>query len=379
MNLPKIDIIITSHNYGNFLSEALNSVFIQNQDIIGEVIVVDDASDPEDLAQEICQKSNVKYIRTEFKSPIKARQTAFQLCQSPLVHFLDADNVLNQGYLLEASRCFSENSRLAIVYANFDLFGEMTGQSNFPAIFNQKVLELGNFIDSSSVWRRDAICQIDAMNMSESLLCEDWRLARAIMRSGHWEAILNPITIKYRIHDKQRSKIKRTYFLDADLKNETVTIFTAFSRPELWEKRKEWLENQTWKNIRLVVANTSGQNLSFLDNKFQGVTFYNQDLKCEGETRKAAIYNRMLQEVNSEFIFLLKEDVVVDHDAIEKLMNCFLPSLTAVAANQECIEDCILIRRSHIQDELFCGDITNNCFTKYLTIDENLNYFKLNL
>ena len=103
---PQVDVIITSHNYGKFLDECLDSAVNQ---VTGELIVVDDASDPDDKTKEICERRGVKYLRSEFKSPHLARGAGFALTKAPLVQFLDADNTLSGGYLSEAARLFAHS------------------------------------------------------------------------------------------------------------------------------------------------------------------------------------------------------------------------------------------------------------------------------
>lgn len=355
---PQVDVIITSHNYGKFLDECLDSAVNQ---VTGELIVVDDASDPDDKTKEICERRGVKYLRSEFKSPHLARGAGFALTKAPLVQFLDADNTLSGGYLSEAARLFASNPRLAIVHASRQHFGQDSRLIEVPPIVGRDGLERENGsvgIDTSSVWLREAIQQVNGFSV-DPIGWEDWYLAREIMRSGKWEIQKNPVPINYRIHGEQRTKsaiAKRSYYERAGIASECVTVFCTFSDRvakdlSLWERRKEWLRNQTWPRIRIVLANTSHEPLpaGWMDGLpvCEGLSFYDhpvgskpgleQVFRGDGaveravQTAVAAIYNRMLREVATEYVLILEDDVFPHRlDAIEQLAMCVEHDTAAV-------------------------------------------------
>lgn len=355
----KVDVVITSHNYGKFLDEALDSVRIQEN--LASVVVVDDASDHDDHTQQICERRGVKYLRTEFRSPHLARGAGFALGTAPLVQFLDADNTLPSGYLSEAARLFASNPRLAIVHASRQHFGQDNRLVEVPPIVGRDGLERENGIvgiDTSSVWLREAIQQVNGFAKDPSGW-EDWYLAREIIRSGKWDIERNPVPINYRIHGEQRTQsaiAKRPYYDRAGIADECVTVFCTFSGRvakdlSLWERRKEWLRKQTWPRIRIVVANTSHEPLpaGWADGlpSCEGLSFYDHPVGQKpgleqvfrGEdgveravqTAVAAIYNRMFREVSTEYVLTLEDDVFpLQTDTIEKLARCVEQDTAAV-------------------------------------------------
>jgi len=354
-----VDVIITSHNYGKFLDEALDSVRIQ--DSLADVIVVDDASDPDDQTKQICERRGVKYVRTEFRSPHLARGAGFAQTKAPLVQFLDADNTLPGGYLSEAARLFASNPRLAIVHASRKHFGQDSRLVEVPPIIGRDGLERENGIvgvDTSSVWLREAIQQVNGF-AKDPLGWEDWYLAREIMRSGKWEIEKNPVPINYRIHGEQRTQsaiARKPYYDRAGIADECVTVFCTFSGRvakdlALWERRKEWLRNQTWPRIRIVVANTSHEPLpaGWADGlpACEGLSFYDHPIGQKPgleqvfrgqdgveravQTAVASIYNRMFREVSTEYVLTLEDDVFpLQADTIERLARCVEQDTAAV-------------------------------------------------
>lgn len=356
--LPTVDVVITSRNYGHYLATALESVDAQGRGIVGRVIVVDDASDEGDTTAEIAHQFGVEYLRVEFRSPHLSRGFGFTQCGGPLVLFLDADNALPAGYLERAAWHFADKRRAAIVYP--DLVDLVDGRKllEAPAEFDGAALERQNFIDTGAVWRREVLEQIAAFR-ADPAGWEDWRLAREVMRSGRWEAIKNSIPLRYRIHKGQRrDTLKgRSYFDSAGLADEVVTIFTTFSArvqadPKLWKRRKEWLMDQTWPRVRLVIANTSHKPMPVdweagLRGLFEGISVYTHpvgqpgledknrmgrpDVENAVSTAVAAIYNRMWQETATEFVLILEDDVFPrSTEAIADLMHAMDKSVCAV-------------------------------------------------
>lgn len=422
---PSVDVVVTCHNYERFLEECLES--IRGAAL---VIVVDDSSDDGKEVERIANIYGAKYLRVNLHSPHMARGAGFALCKSPLVCFLDADNTHQSGYLSEASRMFDRNPRLAIAYPDLINFGAKNVKTEHPEVFNMADLESQNFIDTGSVWLAEALKQQFLFD-GEPAGLEDWRISKEIMRSGNWEAEKNPIPINYRKHTDNRldsGVYGKSYFQRSGLSDETVTIFTTFSKriqnnPDLWEKRKSWLRSQTWKKIRFVVSNTSHSPMPDGWDKdlpcMQGVSVYSHDVGFPGledkdragsvsvendvSTAVASIYNRMWKETSTEFVFVLEDDVFPKRiDAIECLMKGFDQKVCAVTgqyrqryypyavtywpvnngggspklrhqAPGEGIIDisgagfgCVMLRRSHMADEVV---VANSKLSRYYDVD----------
>ena len=199
--MQKVDIVVTSHNYGRFIRDALNSI---NGECVGRVIVVDDKSDKNDTTKQECENLHVDYIRTEHGHPHLARGDGFALCNSPLVCFLDGDDKMSKGYVDHASWMFSRNPKLGICYADFQMFGDVIGERIVPSSFAIGDIDEANFISSWSVWSSDAIRSTDSFGYVP-LGWEDWWMAKRITDAG-WEAQKNAIPMLYRKHRDQMTE-----------------------------------------------------------------------------------------------------------------------------------------------------------------------------
>jgi glycosyltransferase involved in cell wall biosynthesis len=88
-----VDAIITSHNYGRFLAEAIESVLGQTYPNLS-ILVVDDGSTDEtaEVAARYADRG-VRYLyQPHGGGPGRARNAGFQATSAPLVAFLDADD-----------------------------------------------------------------------------------------------------------------------------------------------------------------------------------------------------------------------------------------------------------------------------------------------
>jgi glycosyltransferase involved in cell wall biosynthesis len=341
---PSVDVIVTNHNYSSFLDCALESIRCQSQGIVRHTVVVDDASDSCDVARDICHKRGIRYVRTEFKSPHLARGAGFAVSSSPIVCFLDADNYLDPDYLSEAVRMFESDSRLAIVYPDLRRFGDGCELFRVPE-FEMARLEQENFIDTGSVWLRDAIDQVSLFDLDVNGW-EDWWSARQIMRSAPWVASKNSRELNYRIHPQQRTRSSRdkSYFSRAQLVTETVTIFLIVDDVSAcgrrgFERLKKWIETQLWprRQLRILIANTSQGEmpvgwLEGLDG-VAGLSWYDHRF-CNKGASEAAVYNRMLSEASTEFVLSVGPQLCPElPDTIERLLRAFDVKVCAVSAD----------------------------------------------
>ena len=81
-----IGVVITTHNYGHYLSACLESVLSQTL-LPRQVVVVDDASE-DDAADVVAAFSDVAYCRVNFRNGNRARNFGFLKVSAPYVAFL---------------------------------------------------------------------------------------------------------------------------------------------------------------------------------------------------------------------------------------------------------------------------------------------------
>lgn len=332
-----VDVVITSHNYGRFLQECIDSV--SQQVSLGQIVLVNDAStdNTDSFAGQVDQ-----YLEISEGHVQAARQAGIALTTSPFVLYMDADNKLPKGYISSSLQRFLTNPRLAICYSDMALFGDEVGIFHTAKVFDRARLELENYIDTCSVIRKEALLQTGCL-ATRTLSHDDWYMWQQVMSSGEWEAEYQPLPLSYRIHADQAVKRHRkdSYSVQRNFQHETITLFTTFSRRVadnmlLWQRRLEWIEEQSWPKdrLRLVVANTSGEEHPNLPQNLAGISVYNHSLPVGLEsaprlaneqlvqTVVAAIYNRAFQECSTRLIMTMEDDVFCDWpDALSHMVS----------------------------------------------------------
>ena len=103
---PPWNVVITCHNYGEFLEAAVTSVLSNDADYV--ITIVDDASsdDTPDVAADLQDEySQVAYLRSdEHLGAAKARNQGVEAVESEYVVMLDADDMIGPDYLFEATQ-----------------------------------------------------------------------------------------------------------------------------------------------------------------------------------------------------------------------------------------------------------------------------------
>ena len=357
--LPSVAVIVTSHNYGRFLDECLQSVISQTRRP-DEVLVVDDASDDE--THEVAARWadwGVRYLRVECRDPRLSRLAGVNATRSEFLCMLDADDWLSPDYL-RAGLAEFDRYDVGLVYSSVDFFGDWNYHRREPQNMDcQRMSEL-NYIHNGSLVRREALEMSRALELAvdSARTHEDWVAWRLVLEQG-WKAKRQPGIYCYRRHGTNRTIGKyrwNTYFNQRALEVETITLFVPLSgRALLWPRFREFLESQTWphRQTRLFLLDTS-QNEVFgaqvrrwlAESDYQDVRYLTEsvgppglaDLPREGPTidlvRMAAarIYNRLAREVCGDFVWIVEDDVIPPIDAAQKLLQGFDEWTVSVAA-----------------------------------------------
>jgi glycosyltransferase involved in cell wall biosynthesis len=116
--MARVDAIITCHNYGRFLGEAIESVLAQSHRDLS-VVVVDDASTDEtaEVAARYADRG-VRYIGGALGGAGQARNAGLRATCSPLVAFLDADDAWLPERLAIGVRHLERHPEAALVAAH---------------------------------------------------------------------------------------------------------------------------------------------------------------------------------------------------------------------------------------------------------------------
>lgn len=352
-----VSVIITCHDYGQFLEDCLQSVLTQTHPP-AEIIIIDDASQDSTAAAAARYSDQVHYIRCEFHNVHRARQAGVEATTSNVLLFLDADNCLPPDYVERGLEEF-DDPRVGFVYPDLQEFGDRNRRITWPE-WDRNAFVRDNFVDASSLIRRDVFLQADPLKppLEDMDTWEDYLMFRRIVALG-FEGRKQRCPLWYRVHrgsmSHRRSARARSYFVSRGLSYESVTLFIPLSgRQSCWSRQKEWLDRQQWPHdqIRLILCDSSGDARFHhelrrwsAESDYPDVRVMRDDVGPSGladqDRRKretedhvqivmCRIYNRLRAAVETPYTWIVEDDVIPPVDALNCLLHHFAPDVGTV-------------------------------------------------
>ncbi|MHB1125663.1 MAG: glycosyltransferase family 2 protein [Bacillota bacterium] len=186
----KVSVIITCHNYGQYLQKAIESVFDQTYSNI-EVIAVNDGSTDNTMAVLGNYRSKVKVVHNP--SPCGcgvARNQGIELAGGELCLFLDADDYLDPYYLERTVPLISQPG-VGIVYCSFwQVFPQHRVKiQTLP--YQRRVMLTGNLMAITSLTRTNLVQLVGGLD--NRLLLQDYDLWIRITQITGAIAVLEPL------------------------------------------------------------------------------------------------------------------------------------------------------------------------------------------
>jgi glycosyltransferase involved in cell wall biosynthesis len=150
-----VSIVIPCYNQGVVLREALASVEQARNENLLEVIVVDDGSPKVETTTILRQVQEAGYcvVPQPNRGLGAARNAGIRRAKGEFILPLSSDNRLRDAYLNEGVSLLKNNTRLGVVYADAEYFGERTGRWHAQE-FNLLSMIRGNFIDACALFRK---------------------------------------------------------------------------------------------------------------------------------------------------------------------------------------------------------------------------------
>lgn len=215
-----VSIIIPCFNYGNFLHEAIESVLAQTYNNY-EILVIDDGStdDTKTIASKF--KNKIKYYYKRNGGDSDARNYGLTKAMGEYIVFLDADNKLDENFLVKTLNFIESNNNIAYVYTQLKYFGLLNGQSKFDD-YNLEKLKYNNFIDACALIKSYIFHHVKYdINFK---VFQDWDFYLSLSEKGFKGKLLDEPLVYYRKHEtSQISKLK-----DGSLSNERNAYIKIF-------------------------------------------------------------------------------------------------------------------------------------------------------
>lgn len=173
-----VAVVITSHNKGAVLDEALTCLSAQTLKPHA-IVVVDDAStdDPEAIAA----AHGVGFSRVEYRSPARARNHGAYMTAADYLCFFDADDLLDDDFLEAHLAVLEARPTAGFAFGRIREFGER--QRLWPKqVWDHDLLRRWNYVPAASVVRTSAFRQVGGYPDLDG--AEDWGLWLRLSAAG---------------------------------------------------------------------------------------------------------------------------------------------------------------------------------------------------
>jgi hypothetical protein len=158
------NVVITCHNYGAFLREAVDSVLANDVDY--EIHIVDDCSSDEtpEVAADLAERHpHVRYLRNPQRcGPGYSRNRGIAAADSEFVVLLDADDRIGADYLFDAGRLLEQGAD--VVNPDAVLFGARRARWPVPEVTTLEMLLERNHVHCCAAFRRSLWSEVDGID-----------------------------------------------------------------------------------------------------------------------------------------------------------------------------------------------------------------------
>ncbi|MBZ9686386.1 glycosyltransferase family 2 protein [Clostridium estertheticum] len=227
---PKVSVIITCYNYGEFLNAAIYSCLSSTFDDIEIIVVNDGSTDPYTL--EVFDKLNYKNLRVihqKNKGLPAARNTGIQSALGKYILPVDADDLINPILIEKEYKILEERPDIGFVTHWTQAFGTEDYIWSVPP-FNVKTLLERNIVCVTSLFRKRAWADAGGYNEQMNEGFEDWDFWVSLAQQGWLGYTLEEILFYYRRHgDTMLTGALRKYqYLHNRIRNNHLELYEKY-------------------------------------------------------------------------------------------------------------------------------------------------------
>lgn len=196
---PRVAVVITCHNYGRYLSDAVGSVLRQTHPP-AEIVVVDDGSTDDTPAVVVSFGDRVAYLRQPQGGANSARNRGLRHVGSAShVIFLDADDMLEPDYISACLQALAADPEASYAYTQMARFGDECEVSNYPEWSLAELLRK-NFIHIAALIPID-VARRFPFDESLQIGSMDWDRFLSMAAGGHKGVLVDRPLLLYRRHE----------------------------------------------------------------------------------------------------------------------------------------------------------------------------------
>ncbi|HWP23042.1 MAG TPA: glycosyltransferase [Candidatus Binatia bacterium] len=278
-NIPTVTVVIPCFNDGDYLSEALQSVYAQTFQP-SEILVIDDGSTEPGTVKILksLDLSRVKTIHQENLGLPAARNTGLRSAGGKYVYFLDADDVIDPECLATLAQMLESNDAVAATSAVRISGGPEHGRV-WGKPYNPYLILVCNQWSAGLMLRREATRRL-GLNYDELMRSgyEDWEFNIRLGRTNHGILFSSRPLYEYRVRKKSllsttrkshvevvnyiRAKHRSLYEIESlvSLKRDHAPALRVICDDERSAKLRDWLLCQTFRDWAIQSTDGGGEN-----------------------------------------------------------------------------------------------------------------------
>ncbi|MEM7819481.1 MAG: glycosyltransferase [Candidatus Aenigmatarchaeota archaeon] len=290
MKVPKVSICIPSYNYGNYISQAIESVLNQTFENFELIIVDNNSIDDTDYIVKKIKDKRIRYIKNKQNvGMVKNFNRCVSLAKGKYILILPADDRLLPKMLEKELEIFKKDKKIGLVYSAFTQVDANNNIIKIHKPYNKNYINegldevekliLGNYIPFSCLIIKKE-CFDKLGKFDENLVFSfDWDMWIRILLNGFKIGYVSDILAIYRLHEKsETSKLLKDGKIEKDKWNVLEKLFKNENI------NKKILNKLAGIKFAVIIFNIFKFSLRFDFNKT--VYFFNQFKKFLHITQK---------------------------------------------------------------------------------------------
>lgn len=205
---PFVSIVIPYYNMGAYLQDTLNCLLRMEKVDLDIILVNDGSTEKESIKklEEISAKyPQIRQINQRNGGLAAARNTGLQLASAPLVLFLDADDLIEEKYLIEGAQILHHYPNLSFVGCWVQYFEGSTGKwaAHLPEL---PYLLYHNTMNSGILLKTEAVKTINGYDSDMIYGMEDYEFVVRMVANGFHGTVIPKFFYHYRIRKNSMAR-----------------------------------------------------------------------------------------------------------------------------------------------------------------------------
>jgi glycosyltransferase involved in cell wall biosynthesis len=198
-------VVVTAHNYGRYVAEAIESALAQTGPTT-EVVVVDDGS-TDDTPEVVERYADRVVVHRQHNQGVSvARNVGARLARGRYVAFLDADNRLRAPFVERCVAALEADPDAGFAYTQLAYFGNRDRVTDLAPFDHQRLLD-HNEIDACALVRRHLLLEY-GFDEGHRTHLEDWDLWLTFVAAGWRGVLVDEPLVEYRWHNSNATLVR---------------------------------------------------------------------------------------------------------------------------------------------------------------------------